>query len=360
MPSDESNQPASENIGKYKAVYSSTRDAQGGIPQIVIQQPANSSGWSWIMTRVLGAVLVFSLILNMSLMTQQSALMGDISGPIEKFHNGDKSATNKIAIIRIETTIMPPYTEKVFDVIKKIDEDDSVKGVILAIDSPGGLVADSHEIYHKLQALAQKKPMYVSMRRLAASGGYYVAMGIGEKGKIYAEPTTWTGSIGVIIPRYDVSELAKNWGVKADPLTTGPFKDALSPFKPLSEAEREVWSGIMDESYQRFVDIIDANRPNMNREQVLEVATGRIFTSQQAVDKGLVDKIGFLDDAIDAMKTDHNLGAIKVVKYEFTPTLSSLIFGEAKLEATPNVMETLMNQSVPRAMYLFSWQTSER
>ena len=184
-------------------------------------------------------------------------------------------------------------------------------------------------------------------------------MGIGPKGKIFAEPTTWTGSIGVILPRYDISELANKIGVKSDPLTTGPFKDALSPFKPLEGEEREVWKGILDESYQRFVSVIEDNRTNMNRDQVLEVATGRIFTADQALEKGLIDKVGYLSDTIDALKADYNLDQVNVIEYEFSPTISDIIFGQASFKAPSSPLETLLDQSVPRAMYLFSWQTNQ-
>src|SRR5207248_4028218 len=106
-------------------------------------------------------------------------------------------------------------------IIKKAKEDANVKGVLLAVDSPGGTVTDSHKIYHQLKELSEKKPVFVSMGSLAASGGYFVAMGAGTQAKIYAEPTTWTGSIGVIIPHYEVTELAEKAGIKALPLKTG-------------------------------------------------------------------------------------------------------------------------------------------
>lgn len=356
MPPEDPQQPASENLGQYRTVYTSSRDAQSGIPQIVIQQAAVTSSWTRILTRILTVVLIVSLLLNVSLLSDSSMLMSDMTGPVEKHFRGDRSASDKIAVLKIDTTIMPPYTEKIFDVIKKIDEDDSVKAVILQVDSPGGLVADSHEIYHKLKALAAKKPIYASMRRLAASGGYYVAMGVGEKGKIFAEPTTWTGSIGVIIPRYDISELASTYGIKSDPLTTGKFKDALSPFKSLTEDERGVWKEILDDAYNRFVGVIVENRTQLTRDQVLDVATGQIFTANQALEKGLVDQIGFIDDVITALRNDHDLESARVVEYEFTPTISQLLFGQASFKAPPTMLETIMEQSVPRAMYLFSWQ----
>jgi protease-4 len=103
---------------------------------------------------------------------------------------------------------MTPFSDRVIKTIKKVRDDKDVKGVLLAVDSPGGTVTNSHQIYHELKKLAEQKPVVVSMGSLAASGGYFVAMGAGPKGKIFAEPTTWTGSIGVIIPHYEVTEVA--------------------------------------------------------------------------------------------------------------------------------------------------------
>ncbi len=123
---------------------------------------------------------------------------------------------------------MPPFTGHVLNAIKQASRDDSVKGVVLVVDSPGGLVADSNEIYHALRQLDtdKHKPINVQMKRLAASGGYYVAMGAGPDGVIFAEPTCWTGSIGVILPHYDISWA---WPIKARGERRGRFAQDLGP-----------------------------------------------------------------------------------------------------------------------------------
>src|SRR4029077_5357237 len=120
----------------------------------------------------------------------------------------------------VNGTIMPPFTKRILQSIDHAKDDKHVKGVVLVVDSPGGLVSDSHQIYHRLKELGKTKPIFVSMKSLAASGGYYVSMGAGEEGRIFAEPTTWTGSIGVIMPRYEVVELAKKVGIDSKPLKT--------------------------------------------------------------------------------------------------------------------------------------------
>ncbi|HBL48422.1 MAG TPA: signal peptide peptidase SppA, partial [Planctomycetaceae bacterium] len=178
-------------------------------------RPAAPPARRWIM-RSMVVLLMISVLFNLGFYAWYQEYFTIGGGPTEQFETGDQFAADKIAIISITGTIMPPFTERILESIKTADEDDRVKGVLLEIDSPGGLVADSHQIYHRLVELRQKKPIVVSMKRMAASGGYYVAMGAGEEGVIFAEPTTWTGSLGVIIPRFDLSGLAENLGVVSD------------------------------------------------------------------------------------------------------------------------------------------------
>jgi protease-4 len=247
--------------------------------------------------------------------------------PYERFHSGELSASAKIARIQFSGVIMPPYTERWLKTIDEIAKDDHVKGVLLSVDSPGGLVADSHQIYAKLKKLREKKPMVVSMKRLAASGGYYISMGGGPEAKIFAEPTTWTGSLGVIMPRYDVSELAKTWGVKSEPLVTGPMKNSLDPLQPLSEDEKGVWAAILDDAFQRFIDVIDDGRPGLDQEKIRSLATGQVYTAKQALENGLIDVIGDEDDAIAALKDQLGLKSVRVVEYDFPSSLVDVLLG---------------------------------
>jgi protease-4 len=187
-------------------------------------------------------ILVISVALNLMLYSEYHSYFsyGEV---VERFHSGDPVTTDRIALITVEGTIMPPFTGHVLKAIEQASKDDHVKGVVLVVDSPGGLVADSNEIYHALRKLEtdKHKLINVSMRRLAASGGYYVAMGAGPDGVVFAEPTCWTGSIGVILPHYDISKLADWAGVKDDSLKTGPYKDTLSLFRPVSEVDKKLW-----------------------------------------------------------------------------------------------------------------------
>lgn len=339
---------------------SSGSSTAGAAPQTIVIREAPRRSWiAWLLLFLLGV----SLFCNLG---QFGALLLALSGdpaspgkPVEIYHSGDRFADAKIALVDISGTIMPPFTERILDTLEHIEEDPSVRGVILVVDSPGGLVADSHQIYHRVKKLreARKLPVYVSMGRMAASGGYYVAMGAGPEGKIYAEPTTWTGSIGVIIPRYDVSKLATEFGVRAEPLTTGPFKDALSPFREMTSDERTVWEGILNDAFVRFQEVILDGRTNqLDATQVKSLATGRIFTAQQARDNKLIDEIGYLDDAIAALKGALKLSSAHVIRYEHPLSLSEVLFGSAEARQGDDPISRLLEASVPRAMYFCGWQ----
>ncbi len=172
--------------------------------------------------------------------------------------------------------------------VEEARDDDNVKGVVLVVDSPGGLVADSHQIYHRLKQLSAEKPVYVAMKRIAASGGVLYRDGSWARTE-RSLPNLRPGRApsAVIIPRYDLSAMAEKFGVKSDSLTTGPFKDSLNMLKPLSEADRELWGAIMDDSFDRFVEIVAEGRKGLDEETVrTKLATGQVFTANQALENG--------------------------------------------------------------------------
>ncbi len=325
----------------------------GPLPPLVRVELVNPRRW-W--PRVLLVLFLLSAFLNLILLVTTAAVVGGNADENETFVSGDASSPNKIAIMEISGTIMPPFTGRTLKTIDQLIADDSVKGVLLAVDSPGGFVADSHQIYARLLKLRQKKPIFVSMKRIAASGGYYVAMGAGPDGRIFAEPTTWTGSIGVIIPRYDVSKLATDYGVKSEPLVTGEFKDSLNPFRAMTPAEEELWQGIMADSFDRFQGVIDEGRSNLTLDQVTPLATGRIFTANQALAVGLIDQIGFEEDAIEALKSHLKLTNVQVVRRQQPSTLLDLVLGAQAQSQPVDPLQQFLEASTPRAMYFCGWQ----
>ena len=328
---------------------SNTAGASSTPAPVVIHQVPPPRRW------LLRFLLVVSVLFNIGMYAAYQEYFAAADGPQERYYSGDKSAGKKIAVINIAGTIMPPFTSRILQAIERATDDSDVQGVVLSIDSPGGLVADSHQIYHLLAELRKKKPIVVSMQRMAASGGYYVAMGAGPEGRIFAEPTTWTGSIGVIIPRFDLSKMADQIGIISDPLKTGAFKDALSPFRELTAEERELWEEILDESFQRFLSVIADNRSNFELDQVRELATGQIYTATDAFQNGLVDEIGYEEDAIEFLKLKLGLDKVRVVSYQSEPQLLDLLTGSMQAKQPENQWQRLLEATVPRALYYCSW-----
>ncbi len=327
----------------------------GGPPQTILVQTQVPSIWRGWLVKLLMAALGISVMANLGLYSIYRQYFSNTEPPHERFHSGSPTAAEKIAILKMEATIMPPYTERLIQQIDHATNDKSVKGVLLVIDSPGGLVADSHQIYHRLQKLQKEKPVNVQMKRMAASGGYYIAMGAGPKAKIFAEPTTWTGSIGVILPRYDFSKVAEKYGVASDALKTGPFKDSLNPFKPMTDDERKLWEKIIDQSFQKFITVIDENRDTLDREGVKALATGQIYTADDAKENKLIDEIGFLEDSLESLKEKIDLKNPRIVTYESPTTLIDVVLGNSKAQQTSDPWKSFVESTVPRAMYYCSW-----
>lgn len=329
--------------------------AQRPVTPTVVVQSGTSVVSTWGL-RLAILALGISVMANIGMFAAFRDYFVNVEPPQERFHSGDETASDKLVILTMSGTIMPPFTERLIKEIKQAREAKAVKGVLLVVDSPGGFVADSHQIYHEMKKLSEAKPVYVQMKRMAASGGYYISMGAGPKAKIFAEPTTWTGSIGVIIPRYDVSQLAEKYGVSSDPLKAGEFKDALSPLRPLTEREREVWNNILNQSFEMFVQVIDENREALNAEQIKALATGQIYTANDAKANGLVDSIGFEEDALEALKTAAGLTRARIVTYTHPTTLIDvLLSGQAKASSSSDIFRAVMEASVPRAMFYCSW-----
>lgn len=299
----------------------------------------------------LGILLLISIGLNLVFWGRSNRYYAGSEPPSERFFNGERHADAKIARIEVAGTIMPPFTERILKSLERAEDDPEVRGVLLIVDSPGGLVADSHQIYHRLTRLREKKPVAVSMRRMAASGGLYVAMGAGPQGMIFAEPTTWTGSIGVIIPRYEISELAEKVGVEPGSLKTGELKDSLNPIRPLSEQEIKVWNEILAESLDQFIDVIDQNRDTLNNAEVRELATGQVYTAKQALAVGLVDQIGFEEDALATLLRQLQIKQARVIEYEFPAGLLDLLMPTAAAVDPQTRLRAALDQSAPRAMY---------
>jgi len=187
-------------------------------------------------------------------------------------------------------------SDDVVDQIERLDRDASVKAVVVRLDSPGGGVAASQEIYEALRKLHDdKKPVVASFAGVAASGAYYVACAADS---IVSNPGTLTGSIGVIMSFPNTEELFRKVGLHFEVIKTGKFKDVGSMWRPMTPDERELLQNVLSNVYDQFVDAIVDGR-GMEREDILPYADGRIFSGDQALEYGFVDRLGDLDDAID-------------------------------------------------------------
>ena len=325
--------------------------------------------WFWLLM----AGLAGSLLLNVVLFSG-SRLVGLASADRkvqEEHYSHQRRSSNKVAVISVEGAIL----ESDGFIKRQIDfaaEDSHVKAVVLRVDSPGGTVTASDYLYHYLCELRQSRepeiPIVVSMGGMAASGGYYLSMACGQTPDvIFAEETTWTGSIGVIIPHYDISGLLAKWDVKQDSVASGPFKQMLSPTKSRTEderrAERDILEVLVDESFSRFKKVIREGRPEFekkeNRRKLDDLATGQIYTARQAKEKGLIDRIGFIEDAIDRAielaRLDKN--EVTVVRYKPEPNLASLLLG-AQSRSQSFDLAGVLEMTAPRAYYLCTWLPS--
>jgi protease IV len=186
--------------------------------------------------------------------------------------------------------------DKVVKLLKKYEKDDDIKGIVLRVDSPGGAVAPSQEIHDAIKRIKAKKKVVVSMGTLAASGGYYISA---PADRIYAEPGTLTGSIGVIFMHFNVRGLLEWARIDQTTLKTGKYKDTLSPFRPIQETDREEIQGLSDDVYGQFVQAVAQGR-GLPESRVREIAEGRIYTGRKAKELKLVDELGGFDEALAA------------------------------------------------------------
>lgn len=252
-----------------------------------------------------------------------------------------------IAILYIEGTIQSDsgdsFSESTYNhswILEQLDElidNENNKGLILFVDSPGGSVYETDEVYLKLMEYKETgRPLYSAMGSMAASGGYYLSA---PADKIIANRNCWTGSIGVTLgTMYDISELLNKYGIKTETITSGDNKAMGSSVEPMTAEQRQIFQSLVDESYEQFVDIVADGR-DMSKGKVRKLADGRIYTAKQAVANGLVDEIGTLEDAISDMKETYELQDCEAneLQYESDNFFGSLF---AKLSASSSTKQT--------------------
>jgi len=255
-----------------------------------------------------------------------------------------------VAIVRVEGVITSgrapqwpysgtgaAYSESIIERVHRAEGDPSVKAIVLRVNSPGGGVVASDELYRAL--LETEKPIVVSMGDVAASGGYYISC---AADRIVANRATLTGSIGVIAMAPNFEELLDKIGIEMLVIKSGPLKDELSPYREPTKEEIQLWQGIVDEAYEQFVGIVAEGR-SLSLEDAMELADGRVYTGQQAWELDLVDELGGLPEAIDQAA---DLGGIEgepgIIEYDRAPTLIEALLSSLIRPSPPISLDDFM------------------
>jgi protease IV len=301
----------------------------------LIQTPEKKSSFlTSLLRRVFFTVLLLVFIANIWLLLILQAYL-TAGGLEEKHYSGEEDSKAKIAVIRIDGVLMEGLTDHAARQIRTAAQDDDVKAVVLQINSPGGTVTASDRLHMQIMDLKdgkwpkQKagKPIVVQMTSIAASGGYYIAA---PAQTIFAEPTTVTGSIGVYASLVNVHKLAEKHGVEFKMITRGELKGSGSPFIPMKPEQEHEWEEMIENSYRQFQKVVNDGRGNRLKHKLRDeitltdqngkpyirrLADGGVFTAEQALKFGLVDKIGRLRDAIAEAETLSGVTKAKVITY---------------------------------------------
>ena len=255
----------------------------------------------------------------------------------------------KVGIIEINTPITD--SKNIVKDLNHFVEESSICAIVVRLETPGGGVAASQEIYEKVKEISERnsKPIIASMGGVAASGGYYIALGADT---IIANPGTATGSIGVIMTYPVVHELMKKLGIEQETITSGELKDAGSMFRDLTDNERKYFQGLIDDLHKQFVAAVSKER-NLSYPSAEKLATGKVFSGKQAFDNGLIDLLGTLEDAVFLAVKNAGLKGRPVMIYppEEKKGLLYVLFGDifqhaslAKLNLYPQPEYKLINQ----------------
>lgn len=322
---------------------------------------------------IVAAVLIF---ISIGINSLSYLFTRDFSGFMEEMAAGNAGYSevvieqgkgrDRIAVLTLDGVIQDVgsslfassgYNHQLFmSQLQDVLNDATVKGVVLSVNTPGGGVVESSDIYDAIKAIQIEReiPIYVAMGGLAASGGYYVSA---PAEKIFVHPETITGSIGVIMESVNYAKLAEKYGIDFNTIKTGPYKDIMSGSREMTEEEHNMLQEMINDSYERFVAIVAEGR-NMSTEQVKKIADGRIMNGKQAIESGLADDYGKMGDVIDAMKVDYELENSTVFEYAPMDSLGSL-FGVEVGNLFGRNMESeligklLSDYDAPRMMYLY-------
>ena len=320
-----------------------------------------------VLTWIFGALLCMSLLINCASLAVIGSLAGGGAGgqlglPEEVLEEGQLN--RRLAEVTIAGVIGddsesgpfggPPTHAAILKQLRAARDDDSVAGVLVRIDSPGGGVTASDEFHHVISQISEKKPVVIHMGDLCASGGYYAAVAADY---LYASPTTIIGSIGVILPMIDASELMTKIGIKTESITTGPYKDMTSPARGLKPEEQVILQETVDAMHARFVQLVAAGRKGRGpvpeeeeaaQQHIAAWADGRIMPPQKALELGMIDAIGYREEAIAQLRELAGSPNGQVFRYRGAAGLGGL------LGVGPITVQ--VDADLPEERALYQWQ----
>jgi protease IV len=327
--------------------------AGGGTGQ---QQPKKRSWWKIVWGIVTGLSILGNIVMVMLLAFFAMFIFG--GGGLEDYYYEDViihgPPGEKIVVINLNGIIDDETSKDIYKQLKYAESDDNVRGVILRVNSPGGLVSSSDQIYTEITKFRKRtgRPVVAFMQGTAASGGYYSSVACNT---IVAEPTVITGSIGVIMNYFVLQELLEGkLGIEPVVIKSGAKKDWPSPFKmPDEEQLKYLQEKLIVPTYERFVDIVANSRKALSRDDVKRLADGSIYGADEALAEKLIDKVGYMDDAIMETMKLAGIKNAKVVQYRRPFSLAGLL--SAKSEGIPKLDTNLLHKlGTPQVMYLWS------
>lgn len=251
-------------------------------------------------------------------------------------------------------TERPSLISRIKEELNKASKDSRIKALILRINSPGGTVTASDIIYHEIKKFKQERQVNVvaSLMDIGTSGAFYAAL---SADKIIAHPTSITGSIGVIVLKFNLESLLDRIGIEDESVKSGDKKDFMSPLRPQTPEEREILQEIINKLHERFLAVIAEERGEADMEEIVKLADGRIFTADQALKLKLIDQIGYLDEAINVAKAEAGITQARVIVYRRPYEYKTDIYSKpaVKPEIFALFSDLLADTMTPKFMYLW-------
>ncbi|MEP7146277.1 MAG: signal peptide peptidase SppA [bacterium] len=306
---------------------------------------SNSGRWFW-------GIFISLLILSILFVGICFLFLSKMISNTDRDYQESGSGKGRVAVVDLDYTIIS--SESIVRQFKNYSEDKKIKAIILKVNTPGGGVAASQEMYEIIKRTRDSgKPVIVSISSLGASGGYYAACG---GSIIVADPGSLVGSIGVIINLMNFKDLAEKIGVSQTIIKSGELKDAGNPLRDVNEKDREYFQDIVNDSFDQFLDVVSRER-KMDKEKLKEYATGRVFTGRQGKEIGLIDSLGTFEDAVRiAARMGGIDGEPTLVKERQRFSLVERILNNFSNNEIKTIKEELKNEFVNQPMLQYKFE----